>query len=94
MEESDGVSSTHRVAGQDTVDDTEVTTMLVKMEGEKRAIREMHPFVTKLSPVRIVTVVKDKTQGCQLSRTKQCNLLSCVYMGTRKAIVCAQTMAV
>jgi hypothetical protein len=43
----------------DTAEDTENTTDLVQMEEEKRVIRTI-PFVTTLSPVR---VVKDKVEG-------------------------------
>ena len=56
MEESDGVSSTQTVAGSDTDEDTQNTTVLVQMEEEERVIRVMS-FVTTLSLVR---TVKDK----------------------------------
>ena len=59
MEESDGVSSTQTAAGSDTAEGTEKTTVLVQMEEEKRAIRDM-PFVTTLSFVR---AVKGKAEG-------------------------------
>ncbi len=51
MEESDGVFSKQTTPGSDTVEDTEITTVLVQMEEEERDIREMS-FVTTLSPVR------------------------------------------
>jgi hypothetical protein len=54
MEESDGVSSTQRVAGSDTPEGT-----------EERAIRAM-PIVTSLSFVR---AVKDKARGVRVTLT-------------------------
>ena len=65
MEESDGVSSTQTVAGSDTVEDTQNTTVLVQMEEEERAIRAM-PFVTTLSFVR---AVKGKAEGWRVTLT-------------------------
>ncbi len=65
MEESDGVSSTQTAAGSDTVEDTEKTTVLVQMEEEKRAIRDM-PIVTTLSFVR---AVKGKAEGWRVTLT-------------------------
>ncbi len=59
MEESDGVSSTQTVGGSDTAEGTQNTTVLVQIEEEERAIREM-PFVTTLS---FVCAFKDKTEG-------------------------------
>ena len=54
MEESDGVSSTQRTTGSDTVEDT-----------EERAIRTI-PIVTTLS---FVHVVQDKTRGVRVTLT-------------------------